>query len=55
MAWAAPSQVAIDCLSGSGRMPSEGEALLEWMRRHEGRWRCQSIDELLTKTSIDRN
>jgi hypothetical protein len=46
MAWAAPSQVAIDCLSGSGRMPSEGEALIEWMERNESAWRAPSIDKL---------
>ena len=27
--YAAPSQVAVDCLGGNGRMPAEGEALLE--------------------------
>ncbi len=47
IAWAAPSQVAIDCLAGSGRMPSEGEALIEWMRQEEGRWRYPSIQALL--------
>jgi hypothetical protein len=47
MAWAAPSQVAIDCLAGSGRMPSEGEALIGWMRENESAWRCQSIQALL--------
>jgi hypothetical protein len=26
---AAPLQVAVDCLTGNGRMPAEGEALLE--------------------------
>ncbi|MDQ6748494.1 MAG: hypothetical protein M3010_10380 [Candidatus Dormibacteraeota bacterium] len=44
IAWAAPSQTAIDCLSGSGRMPSEGEALIEWMRQDETRWRAPSIE-----------
>ncbi|GAC1340168.1 MAG: hypothetical protein NVSMB29_08640 [Candidatus Dormibacteria bacterium] len=43
IAWAAPSQTAIDCLSGSGRMPSEGEALIQWMRQDEARWRAPSI------------
>jgi len=47
MAWAAPSQVAIDCLAGSGRMPSEGEALIGWMRGNESAWRHQSIRSLL--------
>jgi hypothetical protein len=30
-----PSQAACDLLSGSGRMPSEGEELLDWMRLNE--------------------
>lgn len=38
-AWAAPSQVVIDCLSGTGRMPSEGEALIGWMQSNEKVWR----------------
>ena len=45
--WTAPSQVAIDCLAGSGRMPSEGEALIDWMREDESRWRSPSIRALL--------
>lgn len=44
--WAAPSQVAIDCLSGGGRMPSEGEALIEWMADNENMWRLSSLSEL---------
>lgn len=47
IAWAAPSQVAIDCLAGSGRMTSEGEALIDWMRDDESRWRYPSIRRLL--------
>ncbi|HYN35698.1 MAG TPA: hypothetical protein VEV82_01870 [Actinomycetota bacterium] len=41
---AAPSQVAIDCLSGNGRMPAEGEALIEWMQQNEKRWRASSLE-----------
>jgi hypothetical protein len=41
--YAAPSQVAVDCLSGNGRMPAEGEALLEWMTAAETRWRLPSL------------
>jgi hypothetical protein len=37
---AAPSQVAADLLTGPGRSPAEGEALLEWMREHEDAWRA---------------
>jgi hypothetical protein len=36
---AAPSQVAVDLLTGPGRSPSEGEALLDWMEAHEREWR----------------
>lgn len=42
----APSQIAVDCLTGTGRMPAEGEALLDWMERNEPRWRAPSLDEL---------
>jgi hypothetical protein len=37
--YAAPSQVAVDCLTGTGRMPSEGEALLSWLTENESSWR----------------
>ena len=37
--YAAPSQVANDCLTGNGRMPAEGEALLQWMLANEATWR----------------
>jgi MarR family len=50
IAWAAPSQVAIDCLAGTGRMPSEGEALIGWMRKNENEWRYPSIRALLADT-----
>lgn len=53
VAWAAPSQVAIDCLVGSGRMPSEGEALISWMQANEDRWRYPSIRELLAASPAD--
>lgn len=46
VAWAAPSQIAIDCFSGSGRMPSEGQAVIEWMALNEDQWRATSLDEL---------
>jgi hypothetical protein len=35
----APSQAAADLLTGSGRMPSEGEELLDWMKDNERAWR----------------
>lgn len=37
--WAACSQVAADLLTGPGRWPSEGEAMIEWMSRNEDAWR----------------
>lgn len=37
--WAGLSQLVVDCLSGNGRMPAEGEALLGWMAGHQGEWR----------------
>ncbi|MFI4971203.1 MAG: hypothetical protein ACHP7H_00870 [Hyphomicrobiales bacterium] len=41
--YSAPSQVAIDCLTGNGRMPAEGEALLAWMLENEADWREASL------------
>ena len=41
--YAAPSQVVIDCLTGNGRMPAEGEALLAWMLENEVEWRDPAI------------
>jgi hypothetical protein len=35
----APSQAVADLLTGPGRNPSEGEELLDWMRKNEGVWR----------------
>ena len=35
----APSQVAVDLLTGPGRNPAEGEALIEWMENNERSWR----------------
>lgn len=44
--YAAPSQIAVDCLGGNGRMPAEGEALLEWMTAEEPSWRLPSLESL---------
>ena len=32
------AQLAIDLLTGNGRMPAEGQALIDWMRRDPSRW-----------------
>jgi hypothetical protein len=44
------SQLAMDCLSGPGRMPAEGEAVLEYMSHHEARWRASGISDLRRRT-----
>ncbi len=37
---AAPTQVAVDLMTGPGRNPSEAEELVSWMQRNEGSWRA---------------
>ncbi len=37
----APSQCAVDLLTGSGRDPSQAEALLTWMMENEDAWHGQ--------------
>lgn len=39
------AQVAIDDMTGNGRMPSEGEALLAWMSRNLDRWQLPSLGD----------
>ncbi len=46
LTYAAPSQVVVDCLTGNGRMPAEGEALLDWMVKHEASWRAENLGAL---------
>ena len=46
LTYVAPSQVAVDCLTGTGRMPAEGDALVTWMVENEPRWRLNSLGEL---------
>jgi hypothetical protein len=41
--FAGPSQVAVDCLTGIGRMPAEGEAVLDWMLAEESAWRAPAL------------
>ena len=43
IAYVAPSQVVADCLTGTGRMPAEGQALLAWMSENETLWRVPSL------------
>jgi hypothetical protein len=44
--YAAPSQIVVDCLTGTGRMPAEGEAVLAWMLENEDAWRHQTLAAL---------
>jgi hypothetical protein len=37
------AQSAIDSLSGTARMPAEGEALIKWMRRDPSRWQTARL------------
>lgn len=41
--YVAPSQVVVACMTGNGRMPAEGEAVLGWMVEDESRWRLPSL------------
>lgn len=38
LSYASPCQVAVDILSGSGRNPAEGEALIDWMIENKQDW-----------------
>lgn len=40
------SQLVLDCLGGNGRLPEEGEAVLDWMRAHESEWRRPALPQL---------
>jgi hypothetical protein len=39
VAYVAPSQAAVDLMTGPGRSPGEGEELLRWMEENESAWR----------------
>ena len=41
LTYARVSQVAADLLTGTGRGPSEGEALIAWMKENEEKWRIR--------------
>jgi hypothetical protein len=51
--YVAASQAVVDCMTGTGRMPSEGDALLTWMMEDESRWRLDSLADA-TEASEDR-
>ena len=37
------TRTAVDDLTGTGRMPEEGEALVAWLRRNVSRWQATSL------------
>ncbi len=41
--YVSPAQLAVDCLTGPGRMPAEGDALLAWMDRSAPSWQAASL------------
>ena len=41
LTYVSPTQVALDCLAGNGRMPAEGEAVLTWLAENESAWRAR--------------
>jgi hypothetical protein len=51
--YVAPSQAAVDCLTGNGRMPAEGEALINWMTENESEWRDQPLSQQSLASSDD--
>lgn len=44
-------QLAVDCLGGSGRMPAEGDALIEWMQASTDEWQYPSLAAYLGRRS----
>jgi len=41
--YVSPAQAAIDCLTGPGRMPAEGDALIKWMAEKTSRWQAPAL------------
>lgn len=50
--YVAPSQAVVDCLTGNGRMPAEGEALLQWMAENEAAWRLPELPAVKAMASL---
>lgn len=40
------SQLVLDCLSGPGRLPAAGDAVLDYMKAHEPEWRARNLKSL---------
>jgi hypothetical protein len=43
--YASIAQIAMDCMTGFGRMPAEADALVDWMRKRAPRWQVASLME----------
>jgi DNA-binding transcriptional ArsR family regulator len=50
--YVAPSQTAIDCLTGNGRMPAEGDALVQWMTDNTEAWRLPALSALCDEVRV---
>lgn len=46
------TQIVLDCLTGNGRLPAQGEALLGWMSRNGDQWRYPDIAHLGTRAEV---
>jgi hypothetical protein len=49
--FAAPSQGSVDCLTGNGRMPAEGEAVMQWMIKNQDAWQLQLLPTVAGKST----
>jgi hypothetical protein len=47
------SQIALDCMTGNGRMPQEGTALLDWMAENQDQWRIERLSELPMPKAVE--
>jgi len=47
----AASQLALDCVTGNGRMPQEGAAFMDWMGQNEDQWRFKNLASMPQRRS----
>ncbi len=52
--YVAATQAVIDCLSGPGRMPAEGEALLEWLQQDAPNWQFKTTEKWIEDRASHR-
>jgi hypothetical protein len=46
------SQLVLDCLSGPGRMPAEGEAVIDYMIKNQQDWRSPTLQTVQEQSSL---